>query len=121
MNHENEALILRKLDIDTYTESVIFLHHDSHVCRAEGLKAFSRVKVTVGKKSVIATLYKVRSDFLGKNDVFLSNYARKILNAHEGDAISVSHPPPLKSLSYLHSKIYGNAPPNIRSIGLWKI
>lgn len=108
MNQKKENLTLKKLDIDTYTESVIFLHHDSHVCRAEGLQAFSRVLVTVGKHTVIATLYKVGSDFLSKSEAFLSNHAWKLLKAHEGDAIFISHPPPLKSISYLHSKIYGN-------------
>ncbi|MBX9805368.1 MAG: thymidine phosphorylase family protein [Alphaproteobacteria bacterium] len=107
-NHQNGELILKRLDVDTYSESIIFLHHDSHVCRAEGLQAFSRVQVTLGKRSVIATLYKVHSDLLPKNVVFLSNYAWKTLKAHEGASISVSHPPPLKSLSCLHSKIYGN-------------
>lgn len=108
MSLQNESLTLRKLDIDTYTEAVIFLHHDSHLCRAEGLQAFSRVMVSFGKRSIIATLYKVKSDILDKTEAFLSNFAWTLLKAKEGEQINVSHPPPLKSVSYLHSKIYGN-------------
>lgn len=108
MGLKDGDLTLRRLDIDIYSEPVIFLHHDSHVCRAEGLHAFSRVLVTSEKRSIMATLYKVRSDILAKNDAFLSNHAWKLLKAREGAMVSVSHPPPPKSLSSLHSKIYGN-------------
>jgi len=39
----------------------------------------------------------------------LSIYAWDLLGAKENDVISLSHPEPLKSLSFIRSKIYGNS------------
>jgi thymidine phosphorylase len=84
------------------------VHKDCHVCSSEGFEAESRLLVSFGKKSIIATLNIIDSDLLSKNQASLSEYAWKFLGANDGDEISLSHPKPLTSFSYVRSKIYGN-------------
>lgn len=108
MKKVSHKLHLRKLGIDTYKDAVIYMHKDCHVCRSEGFEAESRVQVTLGKKSIIASLNIIDSELLEMNKAGLSEYAWQLLNAKEGDEISLSHPKPITSLSYVRSKIYGN-------------
>lgn len=105
---ERSALHLRHLGIDAYKESIIYMREDCHVCLSESLKAHARVRVTLGDRSVIATLNIIKSDLLDKGKAGLSEHAWKLLAAKEGDGISVSHVNPVESLSYVRSKIYGN-------------
>lgn len=110
MNKNHSKLHLKKLGIDTYKESVIYMREDCHICRSEGFEAQARVEVTLNNRSVIATLNTIdsNSDLLMHNEASLSNYAWNLLSANEGDEISISHPKPLDSLSYIRSKLYGN-------------
>lgn len=64
--------------------------------------------VTLGKRSIIATLNIVETELLKHNEAGLSNYAWKLLSASPGDEISVTHPKTLESVNYIRSKIYGN-------------
>jgi thymidine phosphorylase len=102
------SMRLKRLGIDTYKEAVIYLNKDCDICRSEGFTAQARIEVTLGSKSIIATLNTVTSDLLTCEEASLSNHAWKFLDAKETDAISLSHPKPLKSLSIIRSKIYGN-------------
>ncbi|HEV2614832.1 MAG TPA: thymidine phosphorylase family protein, partial [Gammaproteobacteria bacterium] len=99
---------LKRLGINTYREAVIYMHENCHVCRSEGFDAQARIEVTLGKKSIIATLNTINTDLLGENEAGLSNYAWSLLGAEVGDTITLSHPKPLTSLSYIHAKIYGH-------------
>lgn len=108
METTTNTLYLRRLGIDTYRDAIIYMHKDCHVCRSEGFEAESRVLVTFGEKSIIATLNIIDSDLLSKTKASLSEYAWELLGANEGDEISVSHSKPLISLSHVRSKIYGN-------------
>lgn len=103
------TLKLKKLGIDTYTEAVVYLRQDSHVCYAEGWTAQARVKISHNGRSLIATLNTIESDLLRRNEASLSNYAWNFLGAKEGDNIKICHPKNLDSLSYIRSKVYGNA------------
>jgi len=38
----HQTLKLRRLGIDTYTDPVIYMRRDCHVCRAEGFEARTR-------------------------------------------------------------------------------
>lgn len=105
----NSPLTLKRLDIDTYKESVIYMHKDCHVCRSEGFVAHSRVEVSVNGKKVIATLNVISNHILEKNEVSLSMYAWELLDAKEGELVHISHPPTIKSLSYVRAKVYGNS------------
>ena len=57
---------------------------------------------------MIATLNTIQSELLHHNEASLSTYAWNFLKAKSGDVITISHPRPLDSLSFIRSKIYGN-------------
>ncbi|HBN23045.1 MAG TPA: thymidine phosphorylase [Holosporales bacterium] len=102
------TLHLRRLGIDTYKESVIYMREDCHICLAEGFEVQARVKVSLGERSIIATLNMIKSDFLVHGKASLSEYAWQLLAANEGDEITVSHAKSIPSLSHVRAKIYGN-------------
>lgn len=105
--NDNSKLKLKPLGINTYNEPIIYMREDCHICQSEGFEAQARVKVTLGGRSLIATLNTVQSDILHHNEASLSSYAWHFLQAKTGDDISVSHPKPSDSLSYIRSKVYG--------------
>ncbi|MEJ8567197.1 thymidine phosphorylase family protein [Elongatibacter sediminis] len=105
---QSTVLVARHFDIDTRQEPVIFLRRDSAVARSEGFEALSRVNVASKHRSIIATLVIVGEDLLQPGHAGLSDAARHLLDSHEGDELVLSYPRPVKSLSYLRSKIYGN-------------
>ena len=106
---KKSALILKRLGIDTYKESVIYMRQDCTVCLSEGFEARSRVRVRSGERSIIATLNMVKSDLLGDGQAGLSEYAWKLLGVKDGDEVMVGHAKHVASLSYVRSKIYGHA------------
>ncbi len=97
----------RRLGIDTQFEAVVFMRKDCAVCRSEGFKAHSRVRLTHGERSIIATLYQVTEDLLAHGEAGLSESAWWRLGLSAGDEITASHPRPLESLSKLRGKVYG--------------
>ncbi len=109
MTNELNRLKLVKLGIDTLHEFIVFIHSDCFICKSEGFYAHTQVVVTLNDHSIVATLNVVHSDILKACEVGLSESAWEGLHAHTGDYVSLSHPPPVMSLSYVRSKIYGNA------------
>ena len=101
------ALLARRLGIDTYREYVVFLREGCSVCRAEGLRALSRVRVACGDRSIVATLNMVRSDLLAESEAGLSESAWHALGAHHGDVLQLAHPSAVESFSAVRRKIYG--------------
>lgn len=118
IDNQFSKLTLKYLGIDTYKEPVIYIRSDSYICQSEGFEAQARIQVTLGERSLIATLNTLDSNLLHHNEASLSNYAWEFLKAKTGDAITLSHPKNLNSLSYIHSKLYGNelTPKEMRSI-----
>lgn len=106
MNEDYAKLSLKYLGIDTYTEPVIYMRKDCNICLSEGYEAQARIRVTLNNRSLIATLNIIDSDILHHNEASLSQFAWDFLEAKENDIISITHPEPLKSLSYIRSKIY---------------
>lgn len=100
-------LRLKRLGIDTYQEAVIYMRNDCHICQAEGFEAQSRVQVERGGRTIIATLNVVTGDMLAPDEAGLSEAAWRLLGAGAGDAITLSHPPLLESLSRVRAKVYG--------------
>lgn len=100
-------LLLKRLGIDTYREHVIYMRSDCHVCLSEGFAARSRVRVAVNGTSLLATLNVVHSDLLGPEEAGLSEAAWLALGAKDGDHISVWHPNPVASESFVRAKAYG--------------
>jgi thymidine phosphorylase len=101
-------LRLRRLGIDTYTEPVVYMRSDCHVCRAEGFAARERVEVRLGRRSLIATLNVVTGDLLTDGEASLSETAWRLLGARHGEAIEVVHPMPVESLRHVRAKLYGH-------------
>lgn len=101
-------LRLRRVGIDTYQESVIYMRENCAVCLAEGFEAQSRVLVRNGRRQIVATLNVVTSDWLAPDEAGLSEAAWRLLDAHEGAPVSISHPPPLESMRYVRAKLHGN-------------
>lgn len=104
-----QRLRARRLGVDTQYEAVVFMHKECPVCRSEGFTAHNRVLLHAGARQVIATLYQITTDLLAHDEAALSESAWTRLGLHDGDTISVSHPDPLDSLSYVRSRVYGNA------------
>ncbi len=102
------SLKIRRLGIDTYQETVVFMRRDCLVCQSEGFGSQTRIRLTVRKSSIIATLNIVSSDILQIGEVGLSESAWELLKANEGDEAFFSHPKPLNSLSDVRRKIYGH-------------
>jgi thymidine phosphorylase len=83
------------------------MHADCPVCRSEGFEAQSRIRVHCGERSIVATLNVVTGALLALYEAGLSEAAWRSLGANEGDEISLSHPPPIDSLSCVRAKVYG--------------
>lgn len=84
------------------------MHKDCLVCRSEGFEAQSRVRVSFGRRSIIATLNVVMNDLLDHGEAGLSESGWKALGASHGVLLTISHAPPLDSLSHVRSKVYGH-------------
>lgn len=107
-NHKRHShLRLKRLGIDTYREHVIYMSRDCHVCRSEGFEVRARVAVSLGEKSIIATLNVIENGLLSNEEASLSNSAWERLGATDGATVNVSHAPPLASDSFLRKKVYG--------------
>lgn len=105
----SSTLTLKNLGIDTYTEAIIYIHKNSPICRAEGFTVQARLNVSLGNKTLIATLNMLESDLLSPCEASLSTYAWHFLKAKTGDKITITHAKPVDSVSYIRSKIYGHA------------
>jgi thymidine phosphorylase len=108
LKRDANTLSLKALGIDTYHEAVLFMRKDCDVCRSEGFEVHTRVRVTLGHQDLLATLHTIEGDLLGEGEASLSKYAWEKLGAHEGAKIALSHPKPLRSLSFVRSKVYGS-------------
>lgn len=105
--HGASVLSAKRVGIDTYFEPVVYMHADCPICRSEGFEAQTRVKLTRGTSSVVATLNVVTSDVVAMDEAGLSESAWKSLRAAAGDSIEVAHPEPLESFAIVRAKIYG--------------
>lgn len=101
------ALRFKPLGIDTAYDHIIYMHALNPVCRAEGFAAQTRIVVTAGGKSLIATLNIINNGLLTLDELSLSLGAEHTLGLKEGDAVEVSHVPYLRSASMIRAKIYG--------------
>lgn len=108
MKDNHTTLKLKYLGINTYKEPIIYMREDCHICKSEGFYAQARVRVMLNDRKIIATLNTVETNLLRHNEASLSDYAWDLLAAKDGDQITVIHPKPLDSLSYIRSKIYGH-------------
>jgi thymidine phosphorylase len=108
LNNGTDKIRLVRLGIDTLYEFMIYIHADCFVCKSEGFETETQILVTANDRSIIATLNVIHSTILKMDEVSLSESAWKKLGANTGDCVTLSHPPPLTSLRYIRSKVYGN-------------
>jgi len=108
MAHEHASLTAHRMGIDTHQEPVVYMRRDCGVCRSEGFEALSRVRIRNGSHAIIATLNIVDNELLAPGSAGFSEAAWKLLGVHEGTPVHASHPRPLRSLSHVRGKIYGN-------------
>lgn len=101
-------LKLRRIGIDTYKEAIVYIRADSFVCRAEGFEAQARVLLKRDRRSMVATLNIIHTELLRPGEIGLSEYAWQRFGARERQMVAVSHAAPVKSLTFLRSKIYGH-------------
>lgn len=101
------VLTARRLGLDTQHEAMVFVQAESPVCRSEGFSAHSRVQLTNGNRSIIATLYQTSTDLVCDHEIGLSEAAWHLLGLADGDKLSISHPAPLESLKKVRSKVFG--------------
>ena len=107
MVHNSNSLSVKNIGIDTYRENIVFMRYDCDVCRSEGFSALTRVVVSNGKKSIVATLNVVTSDIIEHHEAGLSAESMKRLNVKSGDLITVTHLNPIESFKSVRGKMYG--------------
>ncbi|NGY03209.1 thymidine phosphorylase family protein [Solimonas terrae] len=98
-----------RFGVDTYQEPVVFLRADAPICRSEGFESQSRVKLEIGARSLVATLYTVDAPLLDDTQAGLSEAAWNALAAHEGAEVVISHPEPVESFAAVRGKVYGRS------------
>jgi thymidine phosphorylase len=104
----HSRLTARRLGIHTHDQAVVFMRTDCHVCRSEGFSARATVLLRSGEIEIPATLYQVAGDLLAPGEAALSEAAWQRLGLSEGGVIAVRHPDPIRSLSHVRSRVYGN-------------
>ena len=103
-----QDLRIRRVAIDTWRESVVYLHRNCAVVRAAGFQALSKVTVRAGAMTISAVLNVVVDEAVVKLDELgLSEDAFVRLNVEAGCAAEVLPAEPPMSLSALHRKIAG--------------
>ncbi|UWQ57798.1 thymidine phosphorylase family protein [Leisingera caerulea] len=108
MTRDRHCLPLVRAEIDTYSQPVVFMHLDCHVCRAEGFRALTRVRIDCGGRSVIASLNVVTgAGWLGPEAAALSDAAWAALRPRLGDMGQFSHPELPEAASLIRAKVYG--------------
>ncbi len=114
----SHLLRLRRVGIDTYQESVVYMHRDCHVCRSEGFAAQSRVLLRSNGVELIATLNVVESSIVSPGEAGLSESAWRKFGAREGTALEVGPVPPIESLARVRGKLHGErlSDPDLRAI-----
>jgi len=108
MKNQTNKLIFKNLGVHTNNEHHVYMRDDCNICVSEGFEALTRVRVFNGEKTIVANLNVIKSEILQPGEISLSVGAVTALDVKEGTTISVSHLHPIKSLSYVRSKIYGN-------------
>ncbi|MBE7366018.1 thymidine phosphorylase family protein [Ramlibacter pallidus] len=101
------SLVARRAGIDTYQAPVVYMRADCPVCRAEGFQSQARVELSLGDRTLIATVHHVLADWLRHGEAGLSEAAWRMLHPAEGESLSVRHPPVLDSQRHIRAKVYG--------------
>ena len=104
----DHTLSIRRVGIDTWRESVAFLHRECPVVRAAGFQALSKVKVQANGQVLFAVLNVVDdAAIVGPLELGLSEDAFTRLGVAPGHAARIDQAEPPSSIAALHRKIAG--------------
>ncbi len=110
MNHVAHNLLrMMRAGIDTYQQSVVYMHRDCEVCRSEGFSAFTRVMVRSGGRELVAELKVVNDNRFGLDVAALSEVGWDSLQPGPDAWASFSHPEPPASTPALDKQRVGAA------------
>ncbi len=102
------TLPIRRVGIDTWRESVVFLHRECPVVRAAGFQALAKVKVQANGQTLIAVLNVVDDEALcAPRELGLSEEAFRRLGVAPGHPARIEQAEPPPSIAALHRKIAG--------------
>jgi thymidine phosphorylase len=102
------TLSIRRVGIDTWRESVAYLHRDCEAVRAAGFQALAKVQVRANGQTISAVLNVVDDErIVSACELGLSEDAFARLGIEEGHAAHVAPAEPPASLPALHRKIAG--------------
>ncbi len=101
------TLKVKRLGLLTQDEAIVIMRSDCDVCRSEGFASRARVRLSLGDREVIATLYQVDDGWVEPEEAGLSDAAWRRLRAEDGDRLSVSHPPTVESLADVRRRLFG--------------
>ena len=101
------TLRLRRLGIDSYRHAIVYMHVECPVCRSEGFTVQSRVQLSLGGRTVVASLQMINGNLLEADEAGLSDFAWQALGAKAGDLVAIDHAPVLASLGHVRAKVYG--------------
>ncbi|SMX49689.1 thymidine phosphorylase family protein [Maliponia aquimaris] len=108
MTRQKSTMRLQRAGIDTYRQPVVYMPADCHLCHAEGFSALARVRISLGGRTIVATLNVLTdADWLPPDTAGLSDAAWRALSADEGDVGTFAHPEPPASTSAIRAKAYG--------------
>ena len=90
-----QTLQIRRVGIDTWRESVVYLHRDCPVVRAEGFQALSKVTVHANGTTLTAVLNVVDDErIVAPCDLGVSEDAFERLQVPEGHVAQIEHAEP---------------------------
>jgi thymidine phosphorylase len=102
-------LKLRRIGIDTYRESVAYLHRECPLYRTEGFQALTKVEVVSDGHRIIASLNVVDdASIVGPNELGLSEDAFSRLSLPAGTLVRIGHCAPAHSMQAVRRKINGD-------------
>jgi thymidine phosphorylase len=102
------SLPIRRVGIDTWRESVVFLHRECPVVRAAGFQALAKVKVQANGQTLIAVLNVVDDEAIcAPRELGLSEEAFRRLGVAPGHPARIEQAEPPPSIAALHRKIAG--------------
>lgn len=109
MNASEQTLRIRRVGIDTWRESVVYLHRDCPVVRAVGLQALSKVMVHANGNTLLAVLNVVDdARIVAPCDLGVGEDAFARLAVPEGHVAQIEHAEPPPSIAALHRRIAGD-------------
>jgi thymidine phosphorylase len=100
---------IKKIDIDTGRNHIIYLHKDGIILKKEGFKPLNRVKIFNDILTFYGTLHIIENDsFLNKDEIGLSKIFFKKYNIKEGDIFTIKSLEIIPSFNSILSKLDGN-------------